>query len=46
MEFHPIQFPKQVVGEFQICFIDFINEQNSPAVPGKSLSQPAEPDVA
>ena len=39
VEFHFIQFPQQVVGEFQIGFVDFVDEEDDLLVSGESFPQ-------
>ena len=42
IKFHFVQLPKQVVGEFQIRFVDFVNQQNHLFIAGKCFTQLAQ----
>ena len=39
IEFHLIQFPQQIVGKFQIGFIDLVNQQDHLLFTGECLAQ-------
>src|SRR5450830_449563 len=45
VEFHPVDFAQQVVGEFDVGFVDLIDQQDLRLVRGKGLPQHALDDV-
>ena len=45
VKLHTVQLLEQVVGEFDICLVDFINQQDHPLISGKGFPQFAGLDV-
>ena len=45
IKFHLVQFPQQVIREFQVCLVDLIDQQNHLLVRSKRLSQLAQLDI-
>ena len=45
VEFHPVQLPQQVIGKFQVGFVDLIDEQNHLFLVGKRIAQLAQLDI-
>ena len=46
VEFHLIQLPEQIIGEFQVCLIYFVYQQDHLLIALKSLSQLAQFDIS